>query len=545
MADKMFKFATEDGSLVQVIYEPSKHRLDKEVAKQKIISFLEQYGCPGKSVELVNTAVTGVYKINIKDGLGNVQVIYAGIGNTQTGGNTRPIDEHRIQMSGEIYNELYKKKQAGEKAILLGVYYWNSSTMLNNSKAGYDGQYVVCAWEPTPTESKAPLSKQIKVSCISKAIKTGLAQYKGGVVACAFRPELIYFYLDNSEWLTHSDVKHYSEIEEQLEEEMEETPDEENTKDEVAENYLFYGVPGAGKSYFIDSNFSPEKWKRERVVFHPDYTYSDFIGQILPKVSKTVVDGNIVERLVYKFVPGPFTSILNEAIKNPKEKYCLIIEELNRGNAPAIFGEIFQLLDRNKNGVSSYGINNFDVAEYIYEDETHEIKIPSNLWILATMNTSDQNVFTLDTAFQRRWIMKHIPNIFSGGHHFDYIIEGTEISWRTFAEVVNEYVVDSGVGMGSLEDKRLGAFFATERELKADRFPEKVLKYLWDDAFRMDHSYVFSDKMKSLDAVINTFSQTKGDSLGVILRAEVYSKMLAKMKMDSSNDLSNSDSAQE
>lgn len=541
MADKMFKFATEDGSLVQVVYDPSKHRLDKEVAKQKIVSFLEQYGYPGKKVELTNTSVTGVYKITIKDGLGNTEVIYAGIGNTQTGGNTRPIDEHRIQMSGEIYNELYKKKQAGEKAILLGVYYWNSSSMLGKSKEGYNGQYVICAWEPTPTESKAPLSKQIKVSCISKAIKTGLSQYKGGVVACAFRPELIYFYLDNSEWLTHSDLKHYSELDNNMEEDIVDEIQDDDSNDEMADNYLYYGVPGAGKSHFIDSNFSPDKWERERVVFHPDYTYSDFVGQILPKVSKTTVDGNVVERLVYKFTPGPFTSILNEAIKHPNKKYCLIIEELNRGNAPAIFGEIFQLLDRNKNGISCYGINNFDIAEYIFEDETQEIRIPGNLWILATMNTSDQNVFTLDTAFQRRWIMKHIPNNFDGEYHFDHKIEGTEISWKVFAEVVNECVIDSSVGMGSTEDKRLGAFFATERELKADRFPEKVLKYLWDDAFRMDHGYVFSDKMKSLDGVITTFSQTNGDALGTILRAEIYAKMLAKMQKNAPDNESDSE----
>lgn len=535
MADKMFKFATEDGSLVQVVYEPSKHRLDKEVAKQRVVSFLEQYGCPGKTVEIFNTSVNGVFRITIKDGLGSTQEIFAGIGNTQTGGNTRPIDEHRIQMSGEIYNDLYQKKKAGKTAVLLGVYYWNSSTMMNSPKSGFNGQYVICAWEPTATESKSPLSKQIKVSCISKAIKTGLAQYEGGVIACAFRPELIYFYLENSDWLTKSKVTSLPSVE--TDEEFEtEVIEERQDSVEGAENFLYYGVPGAGKSFYIDEHFAPDKWSRERVVFHPDYTYSDFVGQILPKVTKTEVDGKLVEKLVYKFVPGPFTKILREAIKNPKNKYCLIIEELNRGNAPAIFGEIFQLLDRTTKGESRYGITNFDIAEYVFKDEEHEIKIPSNLWMLATMNTSDQNVFTLDTAFQRRWIMKNIPNKFEGEHHFDEKIEGSIITWRAFAEVINECVIDAGTGMGSTEDKRLGAFFATERELKADRFPEKVLKYLWDDAFKMDHDYVFSNQMKSLDLVITTFKKGKGDPLGTVLRADVYAKMMEKLKTKTSGE---------
>jgi hypothetical protein len=106
------------------------------------------------------------------------------------------------------------------------------------------------------------------------------------------------------------------------------------------ENIILYGVPGAGKSWTIERYYIYENTKMERVVFHPDYTYSDFVGQILPQ-SK---DGDVS----YNFMPGPFTKILKDAYKNPNQKFILVIEEINRGNAPAIFGDIFQLLDRNK-----------------------------------------------------------------------------------------------------------------------------------------------------------------------------------------------------
>lgn len=533
MSNNAFQFAIEDGSVVCVEYKPSVHRLDKNIAKEKIVEFLQMYGCPGKTIEIFNTNINGEYRILIKSGVNKEEEIFVGIGNTQTGGKTRPIDEHRIQMSGEVYNDLYLKKNAGKRAVLLGVYYWNSQTMLSKANNSYNGQYVVCAWEPTATESTSPLSKQIKVTAISKAIRTGFAQYKGGVVACAFRPEFIYFYLDNSEWLTKSDIKNLPPVDETIPIDVVELP---KSEQEPAENILFYGVPGAGKSFYIEDQVIPFGGERERVVFHPDYTYSDFIGQIMPRLTKRIENGIEVERLIYKFTPGPFAKVLRNAITYPEKNYYLVIEELNRGNAPAIFGEVFQLLDRTDSGESKYGINNFEIAEYVYGDEDHEIKIPSNLWILATMNTSDQNVFTLDTAFQRRWIMKNIPNSFDGEYHFNKKIEGSSISWKAFAEVINDSIVDASEGISSSEDKRLGAFFVTERELRADRFPEKVLKYLWDDAFRMERDYIFLSDMKSLDMVITTFEHPSGDALKSVLREDIYAKMIAKMKVKTEDE---------
>ncbi len=309
-----------------------------------------------------------------------------------------------------------------------------------------------------------------------------------------------------------------------------------------AENILLYGVPGAGKSHTIKTQYCKDEKYMERVVFHPDYTYSDFVGQILPRVEKTEKG----EKLKYVFTPGPFTKMLTKAEHNQGDYYYLIIEELNRGNAPAIFGEIFQLLDRKDEedgylpseiGESVYGISNYDVARVVYNDEEHQVKIPSNMFVIATMNTADQNVFTLDTAFQRRWNMKQIENRFDSSEHSKDQIDGTNVTWGAFATVINELVIDINMDMASSEDKRLGIYFAKKKELSVDRFPEKVLKYLWDDAFKMDKESVFKSDYKSLEEVITAYEKADGDKLSSVLRLEVYKKMLAKLRNTGEKDI--------
>lgn len=306
-----------------------------------------------------------------------------------------------------------------------------------------------------------------------------------------------------------------------------------------AENILLYGVPGVGKSHEIQKNYCNDATKIERVVFHPDYSYSDFVGQILPRV--------VDEQLKYVFTPGPFTQMLKKAWCDPGNKYYLIIEEINRGNAPAIFGEIFQLLDRktedNDNkydpheyGESEYAIANYDVAKEVYGDQNHDVRIPSNMWILATMNTADQNVFTLDTAFQRRWNMKHIKNDVLSANHAKDKIEGSDIEWGVFASVINDMIVDNSFDIVTSEDKRLGAYFVNKNELVVSKFPEKVLKYLWDDAFKMNREMIFNERFKSLENVIETYEETTEDKLLAVLKSEVYQKMNTQMKNHLEND---------
>lgn len=323
-------------------------------------------------------------------------------------------------------------------------------------------------------------------------------------------------------------------------------------------NVLLYGVPGSGKSWTIEHEYCKKDSKVERLVFHPDYTYSDFVGQILPNVAE---DGQVS----YKFTPGPFTNILKDAYTHPEEEYILIIEEINRGNAPAIFGEVFQLLDRKVDisetdddgfpvGTSEYGITNTNISRVVYGD-TRKVRIPSNLSIIGTMNTSDQNVFTLDTAFQRRWDMRLIENNFDNvdPELADAEILDTTVTWRNFCTAINGIVVGNSARMTSSEDKRLGAYFVHIRDLKKDermgnlsdgeydglrkkesagtltdtekvrlaeireamkqyrKFPEKVIKYLWDDAFKFNREVVFeSTEYQSLEQVIRAFMYAQG-----------------------------------
>ena len=327
----------------------------------------------------------------------------------------------------------------------------------------------------------------------------------------------------------------------------------------TGENVLLYGVPGSGKSWTIEHEYCKQGSIVERLVFHPDYTYSDFIGQILPAVAE---DGQVS----YKFTPGPFTNILREAYNNPSKEYILIIEEINRGNAPAIFGEVFQLLDRKVEirdidddgypiGTSEYGITNMNIAEEMYgkDRKTEKVRIPSNLSIIGTMNTSDQNVFTLDTAFQRRWDMRLIENDFSNVDPTlaDAEILDTTVTWRNFCVEINKIVVGNSARMTSAEDKRLGAYFVHLRDLKFNdamgdlkvydalrkkeskgtltddektqiaiirgairqnrKFPEKVIKYLWDDAFKFNREVIFEvTEYQSLEQVIRTFMYAQG-----------------------------------
>lgn len=330
---------------------------------------------------------------------------------------------------------------------------------------------------------------------------------------------------------TLESYRQYMDMDDNLIDESDEPVDSNNEEVERitgGENILYYGVPGSGKSYAISKICSDERYM-ERVVFHPDYTYSDFVGQILPRLDEN-------NKLEYIFTAGPFTRVLQKASDDPSNMYYLIVEEINRGNAPAIFGEIFQLLDRNEDGASEYGISNYEVAKEVYGNTNHSVKIPSNLTVLATMNTSDQNVFTLDTAFQRRWKMKHIPNRFNNEHSKD-IIQGTQITWGAFATVINEMVVDINLDVASSADKRLGAYFAKVSELKADVFPEKVLKYLWDDAFRMDKESIFDEKYKALEDVIEEYECSKTDKLQSVLKASVYKKMLDRIESEKKSEL--------
>lgn len=288
------------------------------------------------------------------------------------------------------------------------------------------------------------------------------------------------------------------------------------------QNLVVYGTPGCGKSYYVQNVLLNDYGEGNyiRTTFFQDYTNTDFVGQILPCVEK---DENGKDVVTYIFNPGPFTLALEKAIRNPNEKIALVIEELNRGSAASIFGDIFQLLDR-KNGVSEYSITNVNIIDYLkkqFRDEYtfKKIKLPGNLSIFATMNTSDQNVFTLDTAFKRRWKFKKLLNKFESNHKFkDLFIPGADITWKDFVDGINKFILEISSGLNG-EDKQLGVYFVDEKGMRKEKvdpsnpiaveeFAYKVLEYLWDDVAKFDRTKWFEDNIKSLDQLVEEYKKS-------------------------------------
>ena len=299
---------------------------------------------------------------------------------------------------------------------------------------------------------------------------------------------------------------------------------------------IYYGAPGTGKSKTIkDLTFGESVI---RTTFHPDSDYASFVGTYKPITEevvlrdcygKKVIDDDTKEvvkeeRIAYKFIPQAFLEAYVEAWKKlgSGKKQYLIIEEINRGNCAQIFGDLFQLLDRNEYGFSDYPIvADKDMQKYLEKefagweitnkDEINQLYgeanmvnlimkgerlvLPSNLYIWATMNTSDQSLFPIDSAFKRRWDWKYVPIREGRDKETNaplnwYINTGDkQYKWWSFISKVNELI-------GSLtnsEDKKLGYFFckAKDGEIDADLFVSKVIFYLWNDVFK---DYGFDDK---------------------------------------------------
>lgn len=440
------------------------------------------------------------------------------------GGRDNIPDELRVQIMYENNNAAFRAYEETGNAALLGI---------------HDSEDIVCAWKlKFSNATQGTISKQIKRQYIERAKRIGFVQAppnRSGEYVCVFRKEFIYFYLKNASWIHDAPVKYLNEHNiPDKEESVSGDGIDESRRLKGGVNVLLYGVPGCGKSFAIMTKYCKDADAIERVVFHPDYTYGDFVGQILPLTDPET------GKIRYEFSPGPFTRILSDAYNNLEKKYCLIVEEINRGNAPAIFGDIFQLLDRDENGSGAYEITNADVADKVYflGQTSKKIKIPSNLFIFATMNTSDQNVFTLDTAFQRRWNMRMVENNVNHTAIAEKRILDTSIKWAVFNTTINNLVLAKNVGMTSSEDKRLGAYFVTEKDLKFyttddnitqeeadDRnhsFPEKVLKYLWDDAFKFTRDEVFKSEYDSLEKLIKAFETARGDERFNIFLDDIF-----------------------
>lgn len=288
-------------------------------------------------------------------------------------------------------------------------------------------------------------------------------------------------------------------------------------------NKIYYGVPGSGKSHKIDEDFKKEDFVKKRTTFHPEYTNSDFIGQIIPVVN----DNKSVE---YIFHPGAFTVQLEYALRHKDKQVCLIIEEINRGNASAVFGDIFQLLDRDKNGKSKYEIYNGPILDYLRKQglKLDKVYIPSNMWIVASMNTSDQNVFTLDTAFKRRWKMEYIRNVFVDNSESNELRNKVilnskkypNVTWEKFVKKINNHIISDTSGING-EDKQLGMYFVSVEEINNPKeFGEKILSYLWEDVAKINTSYWFGS-ISSYDELIEAYNNNYLDVFNSIFAEDI------------------------
>ena len=323
--------------------------------------------------------------------------------------------------------------------------------------------------------------------------------------------------------------------------------------DSITNQIIYYGAPGTGKSHTVKKQSEGESVVR--TTFHPDSDYSTFVGCYKPttkKVAMRDVTGKIIvendgtqvteDRIVYEFVDQAFLQAYIKAWKfyaeaaegaEPKKQY-LIIEEINRGNCAQIFGDLFQLLDRNGYGFSDYYIHaDKDMQKHLSKafnnidiDESHRnainslypkdgdvvakvlsgeiLLLPDNLYIWATMNTSDQSLFPIDSAFKRRWDWRFRPIVKgrdNSGKELDWKIKvGQKVcAWWNFLEKINVVIGT----MTSSADKKLGFFFCKAENgiISAETFVSKVIFYLWNDVFK-DYGFegsIFSDSEGTLD----------------------------------------------
>lgn len=302
-----------------------------------------------------------------------------------------------------------------------------------------------------------------------------------------------------------------------------EKPLNELKKCEKSLQQIFYGAPGTGKSFKIKRDTKNQS--KIRTTFHPDSDYSTFVGCYKPTMNEDVKydkEGNeksCTKQIEYAFVAQAFLKAYVKAWKfycsaedgTAKAQY-LIIEEINRGNCAQIFGDLFQLLDRNEDGYSTYPIvADTDIQRYlskefekvnipdslnaIYDDYdgniVEDIKngivlaLPNNLYIWATMNTSDQSLFPIDSAFKRRWDWKYMP-IDTKKENWNIEVDGKKYSWSDFLEAVNEQIFE----VTKSEDKKLGFYFcrANNHVVDAEKFVSKVIFYLYNDVFK-DYGY--------------------------------------------------------
>lgn len=314
-------------------------------------------------------------------------------------------------------------------------------------------------------------------------------------------------------------------------------------------NRIVFGAPGTGKSFGLKTDcedlMKGKEGTYERVTFHPDYSYSQFVGTYKPVMD---TDGTSIR---YDFVPGPFMRVYVEAIKSGRtdapQPHLLLIEEINRAKVAAVFGDVFQLLDRDDDGVSEYEIQaSEDIRRYLAKelggvpDNYKKIRIPNNMFIWATMNSADQGVFPMDTAFKRRWNFEYLgineseEKIIGIGK---IVLPGeTEaVEWNTVRRAINDRMASE---YRINEDKLMGPFFLAKKVISSDEngmiidpdkfmeaFKSKVIMYLYEDAVKQrKHDFFNGCDSSKYSSVCDAFDETGMAIFGSSVKNAVYNK---------------------
>ena len=351
-----------------------------------------------------------------------------------------------------------------------------------------------------------------------------------------------------------SDLLHgtYQKDDDRIEEEDENMELVFNTdiKTKYERNRIVFGAPGTGKSYGLKDDceklMEDTTGTYERVTFHPDYTYSQFVGTYKPVMDEY---GNSIR---YDFVPGPFMRVYVEALKSGRtdnpQPHLLLIEEINRAKVAAVFGDVFQLLDRDDDGVSEYEIQaSEDSRRYLAKelggnaDNYKKIRIPNNMFIWATMNSADQGVFPMDTAFKRRWNFEYL-----GINENEEKIKGIgkimlpgcdePIEWNTLRKAINDKMSSSDFKIN--EDKLMGPFFLSKKVIASnengmiidtdrfiDAFKSKVIMYLYEDAVKQGkHRFFEGCDSSKYSSVCEAFDEKGTAIFGPTFRETFYDK---------------------
>jgi len=441
---------------------------------------------------------------------------------THANGDSKIITVFSGSVRNESRNPYEKKIQLGSNVdpnskdksgtIILGIYVFNANDTYKDAIfVGYPIDERI-RYQTNPSLRGVFVNK-----LLINAKKDGFV-YDKVHNTVGFRAEFIYYYLKNFYNI------HYKQ---EAIPQMDDSTSSENLskimfktgfESEFYRNRILFGAPGTGKSFTLNRERrrllgDENECDYERVTFHPDYSYANFVGTYKPVPCK---DSDDKDTITYEYVPGPFMRIYVKALKNGRtydvRPFLLIVEEINRANVAAVFGDVFQLLDRDDDEVSEYPIQaSEDIKKYLARElggeaeQYSKIKIPDNMFIWATMNSADQGVFPMDTAFKRRWDFTYLGIDDSESGIAGKIVsigEGDNqrnVEWNELRKAINDRLA----GLNVNEDKLLGPYFLSKKAVFTgdeidpqkfkNTFKNKVLMYLFEDAAKQKKSNLFSE----------------------------------------------------